>query len=93
MLELTNHQMMQNLLAVYEPKEWGVASPDEVELIKRELHLEEMNIIELRNMRDYTVMEWAIQSQCNVHGKMTQDKMSAITFVIDTVIWDKGGEV
>lgn len=98
--DMTNHTMLKNLLAKYEPETWGVCTGAEVTLITNELHLKEMTIRELKNMRDHVVMTWAIQRYRNEDNKesqttgvMTLDKMSAITYIIDKQIVELGGEV
>ena len=84
----TNFQMLINLLAEYTPKERGICSSEEIALIQKELHLNEMDILQLRNLRDFTVI-YLSKSE-----KMEDwDRMSAITYVIDTTISKLGGEV
>lgn len=84
----TNHLMLRDLLSKYHPKEKGILSQGEYELIKTELCLDEMDILALRNLRDYTV------ASMGRSDKMEDwDRMSAITYVIDTQIIKLGGEV
>jgi hypothetical protein len=85
----TNHLMLKELLEKYRPKERGILNHDEYELIKKTLCLEGMDILALRNLRDYTVT-----SLSKHEAKMEDwDKMSAITHCIDIQIAKLGGEV
>lgn len=84
----TNFLMLRELLEVYHPKARGFLLNKEVELIKTTLHLEEMDMLALRNLRDYTV------AHMSRYDTMEDwDKMSAITYVIDARIVEIGGEV
>ena len=86
----TNFQMLRELLEIYHPQERGWVSAEESKLIEETLHLAEMNILALRNLRDFTVA-----FLCNTEDNTREDwdRMSAITYIIDTVISQKGGEV
>lgn len=92
----TNFQMLRELLEQYHPQERGFILDDEMELIENILHLKEMNILALRNLRDFTVLFLSRETKEN---EITEniienlDKMSAITYVIDMKITQKGGEV
>lgn len=91
-LKDTNFTMLKNLLEVYKPKKSGVASGKEVALITHYLHLKQMDILQLRNLRDFTVMFLSFNS--NVTDYMTNmDIMSAITCVIDNRLFNLGAEV
>lgn len=84
----TNHLMLKDLRAKYHPAEKGIVSYEEVALIKETLCLEEMDILALRNLRDFTT------ASMSHSDKMEDwDKMSAIVYVIDTHIIKLGGEV
>ena len=84
----TNFQMLRELLNVYHPEQKGIMSTAEAELIRKTLHIDEMNILQLRNLRDFTVVH------ISRSDKMEDwDKMSAITTVIDMRISELGGEV
>jgi hypothetical protein len=84
----TNFQMLRELLTKYHPKERGIVSAEEAKLIKETLHIAEMNVLALRNLRDFTVL-FLGESE-----KMEDwDRMSAITYIIDSEIIQKGGEV
>ena len=84
----TNHLMLRELLENYHPKERGFLSKEEYELINETLCLNEMNIIALRNLRDYTVVSMARSEKME-----DLDRMSAITHCIDLKIIELGGEV
>lgn len=84
----TNHLMLRDLLEVYHPEKRGIVSADESMLIIKTLCLGEMDILALRNLRDYTVA-----SMSHSEAMEDWDKMSAITYVIDTHIVVRGGEV
>ena len=84
----TNYQMLRELLEKYHPEQRGIMSRAENALIKETLHIDEMDILQLRNLRDFTV-EYMSRSE-----KMEDwDRMSAITYVIDSRIVELGGEV
>ena len=92
----TNFQMLRELLEVYHPQKRGIVLPEEFRTIRKTLCLKEMDILALRNLRDMTVMFLSREAKEN---KTTEnimknwDRMSAITYVIDTEIINKGGEV
>ena len=84
----TNHLMLRELLGKYHPREKGFLSDKEYELVKTTLCLDKMDILALRNLRDFTV------ASMGHSDKMEDwDRMSAITYVIDTQIVELGGEV
>lgn len=84
----TNFQMLRELLKVYHPVERGMLSGNEYKLVVDMLHLTEMDILQLRNLRDFTV------SHMGKSEKMEDwDRMSAITYCIDSHIVKLGGEV
>lgn len=92
----TNFQMLRELLEQYHPQERGFILDDEMELIENILHLKEMNILALRNLRDFTVLFLSREAKENETTENiieNLDKMSAITYVIDMKITQKGGEV
>lgn len=84
----TNFQMLRELLQTYHPQERGIVNAEERKLIEETLHLAEMDILALRNLRDFVVMYVSHKDAIDEY-----DKMSAITFIIDTEIINKGGEV
>lgn len=73
----TNYQMLMDLYKVYTPETRGVVTLKEIRLIQRTLHLDEMDEIQLQNLRDFVV---AITEGRDM---MEWDRMSAITSVID----------
>ena len=78
-MEKTNLEMLKELLDVYKPERRGIISMTEIKLIVEKLHLHEMDEIQLRNLRDFTVAVLTTE-----HDNMEEwDKMSAITSVID----------
>lgn len=84
----TNFQMLRELLDKYHPAERGMLNFEEMELIKKTLHIEEMNILQLRNLRDFTVSHMGKSEKIE-----DWDRMSAITYCIDSKIVELGGEV
>ena len=84
----TNFQMLRELLKTYHPKTRGMLSNEEYKLIEDTLHLSEMNILQLRNLRDFTVLYLGKSEDMEAW-----DRMSAITHCIDTRIFNLGGEV
>ena len=82
----TNFLMLKELLEKYHPAERGVISYDERLLIEKILCLHDMDILALRNLRDFVVLA------LSKHGDTESwDKMSAITHVIDMEISYNGG--
>lgn len=84
----TNFQMLRELLEVYKPEQRGFLNTNEVELIKQMLCIDKMDILQLRNLRDFTVVHLGRSEKME-----DWDRMSAITHVIDSRIFDLGGEV
>ena len=84
----TNFQMLKELLEKYHPVQRGMLNITETNLIRETLHINEMDILQLRNLRDFTVL-YIGRSE-----KMEDwDRMSAIATVIDVRISELGGEV
>ena len=84
----TNFHMLKDLLEKYHPEQRGLVTLREINLIKDTLHLGKMDELQLRNLRDFTVV-YISKSE-----KMEDwDKMSAITHIIDMRIGQLGGEV
>ena len=84
----TNFQMLRELLEKYHPEQRGIMNAEEAELIRKTLHIDEMDILQLRNLRDFTVTH-----MCRSEKMEDWDRMSAITYRIDHRIVDLGGEV
>lgn len=85
----TDLHMLNKLLKVYHPKERGIFSDGEYELIRDTLCLKEMNILQLRNLRNFTVL-YLGRGENDMENF---DRMSAITYCIDSRIVELGGEV
>jgi hypothetical protein len=79
--------MLKELLAVYHPQERGVASKTEVELIISKLHINEMDVLQLCNLRDFVVIFLGEKDTMEAW-----DQMSAITSVIDNRTRNLRGE-
>lgn len=86
----TNYLMLKDLLEIYTPEQRGIVSTREFMLIKDTLCLDEMDVLSLRNLRDFTVIFISNETDST---RVDWDKMSAITYVIDTQIVEMGGEV
>lgn len=84
----TNFQMLRELLCTYHPKERGILSRGEYELVRNTLCLDEMDILQLRNLRDFTIAHMGRSEKME-----DWDRMSAITHCIDLRIVELGGEV
>ena len=90
----TNFQMLRELIneKKFEPESHGFLSGDEVKLIEETLCINEMDILTLRNLRDFTVM-WLCSLDDNNKKDDTRDFydiMSGITAVIDRRILERG---
>lgn len=93
----TNVQMLRELKDWF-PQERGILTFNELYVVKATLHLEKMDELQLRNMRDTAVMFFdkfmPEDKENNISEVMKiSDKISAITGVIDNVLWRKGCEV
>jgi hypothetical protein len=84
----TNFQMLRELLEKYHPETRGIVSLYEMDMIEETLHLSEMDIIALRNLRDFTVLHLGRSEKME-----DWDRMSAIATVIDMKISELGGDV
>lgn len=84
----TNHLMLKDLKKEFHPQQRGIITMDEYWLIKETLCLEEMDVLALRNLRDFVVA-----SMGHSDNLEDWDRISAITHVIDEHIFDLGGEV
>ena len=95
----TNFQMLRELLEVYHPEEIGFLNKHEIMLIKQTLCIEEMDILQLRNLRDFTVLQlrnlrdFTVLHLGRSEKREDWDRMSAIIHIIDSRIFDLGGEV
>lgn len=88
----TNFQNLRELLKSYIPKTFGIVTVEEYSLIKDSLQLEGMEIIDLRNLRDFVVLFFSGKNE-DKPDMADMDRMSAITAVIDKEIIERGGEV
>lgn len=92
----TNYQMLKELEKQYKPEKFGWMNPKEQELVSSILELNNRDILNLRNLRDMVVMFYSLimEKEQKVRGTNTNmDKMSAITYLIDSKIVELGGEV
>lgn len=84
----TNFQMLRKLLDDYHPEQRGIVNWSEYRHIHDTLHIGDMDILQLRNLRDFTVLYLSESDDME-----DRDRMSAITCVIDSRIVYLGGEV
>ena len=84
----TNFAMLKELLERYKPERRGIVNYDEIRLIEDTLCLKEMDILQLRNLRDFTVAHLGRSDDL-----VDWDRMSSITYLIDCRIVELGGEV
>ena len=94
----TNFRMLLELKD-YTPANPHFTSDEEVQKITDTLHLKEMDILGLRNLRDFVVLYYEnkeLHDKDNADINVTMDNwraMQSITAVIDHTIWELGGEV
>lgn len=84
----TNFLMLKELLEKYTPETKGIISEDEFALVRKTLCIDEMDMLQLRNLRDFTVAHLGRSEDL-----VDWDRMSAIVYVIDCCIVGLGGEV
>ena len=84
----TNFHMLRDLLEKYHPEQRGIMNYDEKLIIQEVLHIGEMDILQLINLRDFVVLYLDRDAD-----REDWDRMSAITYCIDTAIIELGGEV
>lgn len=89
----TNYQMIRELTEAFTPQTRGIVTMSEIYLINEKLCLDEMDVLQLQNLRDFTVMYFDRISETADDPIEAFDKMSAIASVIDDKIVQKGGEV
>lgn len=82
----TDFVLVKKLADVFEPSTRGIITAEEKELVANTLELNCRNVRELRNLRNTFVMV-ADMSTKNI------DYISAVTYVIDEAIINRGGEV
>lgn len=91
----TNYQLITELDKVFTPKNFGVLTNAEAQLIKCALQLDARDGLDLCNLRDMVVMYYHIKAIESDTGRMSlveSDKLSAITYVIDDTKMDRGLE-
>lgn len=91
-MENTNFQNLRELLKNYIPKTFGIVTIEEYSLIKNRLQLDQMEVIDLRNLRDFVVLFLSRKNGGKLDLADT-DRMSAVTAVIDNEIIERGGEL
>ena len=84
--------MLRELNKNFQPKEFGCITMAEVYQINKALCLDEMDALQLQNLRDFTVMYFEVKMG-DKYDRVLQDKMSAIVAVIDQKKWNIGAEV
>lgn len=84
----TNFHMLRDLLEKYHPAQRSLMSVSENTMIKETLYIDEMDVLQLRNLRDFTVLYMSKSEK-----REDWDRMSAITYCIDAKISELGGEV
>lgn len=84
----TNFHMIKELLEIYDPEQKGILSYEEKLLVQDTLHIGKMDVLQLRNLRDFVVL------YLGKSEKMKDwDIMSAVTYCIDCAIIELGGEI
>ena len=86
---MTNFQMLEELRDFY-PKRKMIVTPEETIHVKNVLRLSERSDIDLRNIRDFTVMYYSVRDNLTCSDAMQE---SAIVSVIDHEIFHRGLEV
>lgn len=90
----TNAMMMRELTRDFEPETFGILSGAEVDKVRNTLELKSRDIRSLRDLRDMVVLYFKAYGESIDQNEFTRmDKLSGITAVIDSEIWNKGGEV
>lgn len=84
----TNFQMLKELLEKYHPSQRGMLSLHEATLIEETLCIGKMDVLQLRNLRDFTVLHLGRSEKME-----DWDRMSAIIHVIDMKINELSGDV
>ncbi|MGE4353515.1 MAG: hypothetical protein AB7D36_05475 [Oscillospiraceae bacterium] len=95
--EKTNFQQIVELLKEFHPAHRGIIGMSEIRHVSKALNIEQRSILDLRNLRDFVVL---YVRNCHNGEKASyyklseyDDKMSAITAVIEDRIMLMGGEV
>ena len=94
-MDKTNYQLISELDEAFTPKDFGVISNAEMQLVKCALRLDARDSMDLCNLRDMVVMYFHIKALESETGRISlieSDKLSAITYVIDSAKADRGLE-
>lgn len=90
----TNVEMLNELFNEFTPAEKHIVRINEIHFIRNSLNLLNRDLLDLRNLRDTTVLYFNMKMDNDGdHILDIMDKMSAITSVIDDCIIQIGGEV
>lgn len=89
----TNYHALQTLLEQYTPERSGFVSAAQLKMIKKELEIENRDVMSLRNLRDFVVLYCSMLSLNREDKLLNMDRISAITAVIDSQIVKLGGKV
>lgn len=86
---------LRKLNKEYNPKNRGFVLKEEQNLITEILHLDELSVDDLRNLRDFVVLALSPRGkELSIEEELTiSDKISAITHVIDMKLFAYGEEV
>lgn len=88
----SNYLMLKDLQE-WTPKRHGIISAEEIQTIKETFHLNEMDNLGLQNLRDFVVLYYSHKGDDRISHFDQMDKMSAVTYVIDSVKVERGLEV
>lgn len=92
----TNNEMLQDLNTKYSVLTHikGVITMKEIYLINSELELDGRSEVELRNLRDFIVLWFNMEINCNMDKALKlMDQLSAYTSVIDNKLFNMGCEI
>lgn len=90
----TNVEMLNELFEKFTPKEKHIVNINEIHFIRDSLNLLDRDLLDLRNLRDMTVLYFNMRmDNDSEHLLDIMDKLSAVTMVIDDCIIQTGGEV
>lgn len=98
-MEQKTHFQLLQYVRDYRPADDHVTSKEEIERIAKHFGLEKMSLMELRNLRDMTVLYFSYMSakeKLNGNREDASDairSMQSITSIFDIYISRKGAEV
>jgi hypothetical protein len=97
-MPLTHFRMLEELDCIFNPKQAGILSAEEVELVELVLRLNSRTSMDLRNLRDMAVMRSNLKldhsmEQNENEFRREMDRVSGITAVIDRHIFSNGDEI